>query len=330
MNISRRVFCGMALLAAGGPLGLPGRANASVPKIKVGVLKFGTVNWELDTIKHNGLDVANGVEVEIVYFAGEDASNVAMLAGEVDVIVSDWLWVSRQRSEGGDLTLVPYSTAVGAIMVKQDSAIKAVPDLVGKKIGVTGGPLDKSWLLIQGLARRDNGIDLAAESEVVFGAPALLSEKALSGELDAVLNFWHFCARLEANGFRRLVGAEDAAKALGASGPVSALGYVFHDKWASENTEAAMNFVRASAQAKKRLGESDAEWQRLAPIARAEGRELEVLRDRYREGIPKRPVAEEESDAAKLYEVLAELGGDKLVGEARKMAPGTFWAQLKT
>ncbi|MBP1888214.1 ABC transporter substrate-binding protein [Sinorhizobium mexicanum] len=330
MNISRRTLCAAALLAVASPLGFPALANPAVPKIRVGVLKFGTVNWELDTIKYNKFDAANGIDLEVVYFAGEDATNVAMLAGDLDVIVSDWLWVSRQRSQGEDLTLAPYSTAVGAIMVKEDALIRAIPDLVGKKIGVTGGSLDKSWLLIQGLARRDHKIDLTKESEIVFGAPPLLSEKAVSGELDAVLNFWHFCARLEANGFRRLIGADDAARALGASGPVSALGYVFHDKWANENPDVAMNFIKASAQAKKLLAQSDAEWQRLAPVVRAEGRELEVLRDRYREGIPNRPLAEEESDAAKLYDLLAELGGEKLVGEARHMAPGTFWAALKT
>ncbi|TIN59190.1 MAG: ABC transporter substrate-binding protein, partial [Mesorhizobium sp.] len=101
--------------------------------------------------------------------------------------------------------------------------------LKDKKIGVAGGPLDKSWLLIQALTRRDLGVDLSAASDIVFGAPPLISEKAIQGELDAVLNFWHFCARLEANGFRRLIGVNDAAKALGALGPVSALGYVFHD-----------------------------------------------------------------------------------------------------
>ncbi|MCB5204946.1 ABC transporter substrate-binding protein [Neorhizobium sp. T786] len=330
MSILRREFCGSALLAVASSLVMRGPAHAAAPKIRVGVLKFGTVNWELDTIKHHALDVANGVEVEVVYFAGEDATNVAILGGSVDVIVSDWLWVSRQRSQGAGLTLVPYSTAVGAIMVKQEAPLRGIPDLVGRKIGVTGGPLDKSWLLIQGLARRDYQIDLPEKSEILFGAPPLLSEKAATGELDAVLNFWHFCARLEANGFRRLIGAEEAATALGATGPVSALGYVFHDQWANEHLEAVMGFVQASAQAKKILAESDAEWQRLAPIVRAEGRELEVLRTRYREGIPGRPIAEEESDAARLYEVLAELGGDRLVGDARQMAPGTFWAGLKT
>lgn len=150
----------------------------------------------------------------------------------------------------------------------------------------------------------------------------------MQGELDAVLNFWHFCARLEANGFRRLIGADDAAKALGASGPVSALGYVFHDQWANDNPDAARGFVNASKQAKELLARSDDEWLRLAPLIHAEGKELEKLRDRYRQGIPRRPVAEEAGDAGKLYHVLAAIGGEKLVGRAPEMAPGTFWPEL--
>jgi NitT/TauT family transport system substrate-binding protein len=39
-------------------------------------------------------------------------------------------------------------------------------------------------------------------------------------------------------------------------------------------------------------------------------------------------VAEEEADAGKLYRVLAEIGGEKLVGSAPEMAPGTFWRGL--
>ncbi|MDQ2632491.1 MAG: ABC transporter substrate-binding protein [Pseudomonadota bacterium] len=327
MTISRR---DVIRLAAAAPLAAawPTSHALAATKVRIGVLKFGTVSWELDTLKHNRFDAAAGIDLDIVYFAGEDATNVALQAGEVDVIVSDWLWVSRLRSQGADLTLVPYSTAVGAIMVAQDSPIRALADLQEKKIGVAGGPLDKSWLLIQAQARRDHGLDLPAANEIVFGAPPLLSQKAMQGELDAVLSFWHFCARLEANGFRRLVGAEDAAAALGATGPVAALGYVFHDKWADENPDAAKGLVEASTRAKKLLASSDEEWQRLAPIVRAEGRELETLRDRYREGIPGRPAAEEEADAARLFRVLAEIGGEKLVGSAPEMAPGTFWRGL--
>ncbi|MDX8494116.1 ABC transporter substrate-binding protein [Mesorhizobium sp. VK22B] len=323
--ISRRETLRLAGLGTAAILGSHPIAASAASKVRIGVLKFGTVSWELDTLKEHKFDAANGIDLDVSYFAGEDATNVAILAGAIDVIVTDWLWVSRQRSTGGDVTLAPYSTAVGAIMVKDASPVRTIADLKGKKIGVAGGALDKSWLLIQALARRDHGLDLPAVNDVVFGAPPLISEKAIQGELDAVLNFWHFCARLEANGFRRLIGADDAEKALGASGPVSALGYVFQDKWANQNPDAIRGFLKASAQAKDILAKSDDEWLRLAPIVRAEGKELAKLRDRYREGIPRRPVAEEAADAGKLYRVLAGIGGERLVGGAPEMAPGTFW-----
>ncbi|BCM20719.1 ABC transporter substrate-binding protein [Mesorhizobium sp. J8] len=326
MMISRRETLRLAALGTAAVLGAQSIA-AAASKVRIGVLKFGTVSWELDTLKQHSFDAANGIDLDVVNFAGEDATNVAMLAGAIDIIVTDWLWVSRQRSEGGDVTLAPYSTSVGAIMVEDASPIRTIADLKGKKIGVAGGALDKSWLLIQALARRDHGLDLPAVTDVVFGAPPLISQKAIQGELDAALNFWHFCARLEAGGFRRLIGADGAQIALGASGPVSALGYVFHDKWANENPRAARGFLKASAQAKDLLARSDEEWLRLAPVIRADGKELAKLRDRYREGIPRRPVAEEAADAGKLYRVLAAIGGEKLVGSAPEMAPGTFWRE---
>lgn len=295
--------------------------------IRVGALKFGTVNWELDTIKHHRLDNKYGVNVEVRFFASEDATNVAMMAGDVDVIVSDWLWVSRQRSSGEDITLVPYSTSVGALMVRDDSPIKSLADLQGKKIGVAGGPLDKSWLILQGYAKSRLSLDLPAQSEIVYGTPPLLAEKAQQGELDGVLNFWNLCARLEANGFHQLISTNDAAKALGTAGKVSSLGYIFHEKWAAGHPEAIAGFVKASRDAKTLLGSSDEEWQRLAPVVKAQGRELEILRDRYREGIPARTIDEEEADAAKLYGVLAEFGGERLVGPGEGLAPGTFWRE---
>ncbi|RWF13999.1 MAG: ABC transporter substrate-binding protein, partial [Mesorhizobium sp.] len=142
MMISRRGT--LRLAALGTAAALVSKPSFATSKVRIGVLKFGTVSWALDTMKQHKFDTANGIGLEIVDFAGEDATNVAMLAGAIDSIVSDWLWVSRQRSEGVDLTLVPYSTAVGAIMVKEGAPIRTIIDLKGKKIGVAGGPLDKS------------------------------------------------------------------------------------------------------------------------------------------------------------------------------------------
>jgi len=194
-----------------------GAMAADLTPVKVGVLKFGTVNWELKALKNAGFDHANGIDLEIVPFAGGDATKIALQGGAVDIIVSDWLWVSRQRAEGVPLTFAPYSSSVGSLMVAGDSPVTSLGDVKGMKIGVAGGPLDKSWLLLQGMAKQDHGFDLAAENEIVFGAPPLLAEKTKQGELTAMLNFWHYCARLEAEGYKRVISAEDAAIALGAS-----------------------------------------------------------------------------------------------------------------
>ena len=211
-------------------------------------------------------------------------------------------------------------------MVPGDSPIRSLADIKGRKLGVAGGPLDKNWLMLQALARRDEGVDLAAEATLNFGAPPLLAEKALQGELDATLNFWQFCARLEAKGFRRLASGADAAKALGARGPVAAIGYVFHEKWAEAHKDAMLGFLRASKAAKALLATSDEEWQRLAPLVKAEDEAtLKTLMQRFREGIPSRPLAGEQEDAARLYEVLARLGGEKLVGPGKTLSPGTYW-----
>ena len=324
MRLLQKVVATAAVLVA--LSSLPAVAEET---IRLGVLKFGTVNWELTTIQRHGLDTQNGFTLEVLPLASGQAAKVALQAGEVDMIVSDWLWVSRQRSEGRPYTFVPFSASVGALMVPADSAIRDLGDLEGKKIAVAGGPLDKSWLLLRGLTQRRYGFDPAEESEAVFGAPPLLAKKAEQGEVDAVLNYWHYSARLEAKGFRRVIGANEAAMELGAKGPISAIGYVFDEKWAAQNTQAVRGFVQASRDAKELLRSSDAEWETLREMTGAkDDATLTALRDRFREGIPSRPLSEEMADTAEVYNFLAELGGEKLVGKAKTMAPGTFWPVL--
>jgi NitT/TauT family transport system substrate-binding protein len=225
-------------------LGLSVTVAASVAlageSVRVGVLKFGTVNWEIDTVRHYGLDRKNGIELDVVPLAGNEATRIALLSGAVDIIVSDWLFVSRQRAEGIPLAFVPYSTSIGAIMVPPGSDIKTLADLKGKTIGVAGGPLDKSWLMLRGLAEGKAGFDLAGQTTQAYGAPPLLAEKLRQGELDAALNFWHYNARLEAEGYRMLVSAQEAAATLGAKGDISAIGYVFNDAWANDNVESVL------------------------------------------------------------------------------------------
>ncbi|PWC39245.1 ABC transporter substrate-binding protein [Azospirillum sp. TSO35-2] len=318
-----------ALLAAAmaDPVRAAALPAAALPVVRAGVLKFGTVSWELDTVRANRFDEAAGIDLQLVELAGNPATQVALQAGGVDVIVSDWLWVSRMRSTGQALSFIPYSTAVGALVVPAGSPITGIGDLKGKRIGVAGSPLDKSWLLLKALAGDRHGLALdRGDAQPFFAAPPLLNRKLADGEMDAVLTYWPFAARLEAQGMRVLMTVSDMLTALGQPADVPSIGYVFREEWARANPAALAGFQAATARAKTLLAESDAAWQRLAPLMQAEDdATFRTLRDRYREGIPRRWGPAERDGAAKLYTLLAKLGGRELVGDAPTIAPGTFW-----
>jgi len=312
------------LLACLALAGAYGTANAE--PLRIAVLKFGTVNWELNVIRHHGLDSQEGIQLEIVELASTQATKVALQAESADLIVTDWLWVSAARRRGADFVYAPYSSAVGAVMVPPESTVRTLADLRGKKLGVAGGPLDKSWLILNAYARQSANLDLAEATEQAFGAPPLLAKKAEQRELAAVLNYWPYCARLEALGFRTLIGVTEASAGLGAHGQVAMIGYVFRESWAKRNASAIEGFLRAARRAREILARSDAEWQRIKPLTLAQDEAtLIALRRRYREGIPKAPAPKLRASTERLSALLAKVGGEDLTGPTGELAPGTFW-----
>ena len=303
-------------------LAAPARAADT---IRLAVQKTGTFSWELAAIRSAGLDKEAGLSLEGTELASTEAGKSAMRAGSADIILSDWLWVSRERGLGAKLTFYPYSSALGAVMVPANSPIKTLADLKGRKLAVAGGPIDKSWLLLQARMKQD-GIDLKSQATIVYGAPPLIAAKALDGEMDASLNFWNFSAQLEAKGFRRLTGIEDILPKLGAKGAVAAVGYVFDENWAASHRDAVARFIAMTRKAKELLATSDAAWDKVAPLTgTTDPALLKTYRDRYRDGIPRRSIDDEEKDARVLYRVLAEIGGRELVGPAAELDPGTFY-----
>jgi NitT/TauT family transport system substrate-binding protein len=300
--------------------------SAVAGTIKIGVLKFGTVNWELDVIKTNSLDKAEGLDLQSVDLANTGATTVALQAGAVDVIVTDWLWVTRQRAEGAPFTFVPFSASVGALMLPPNSTVTSLADLKGKKLGIAGGAVDKNWLVIRALAQERHGLELDTAVDKVFGAPPLLNEEILSGRLDGVINNWNFVAELEAKGYKKLLAVEDAQKELGIETQVPLLGYVFDESWAASHKDDVLALVRASRKAKDLLAQSDAEWQRLRPLMKApDDATFAALRDGFRRGIPAHWGEAERADAVKLFAVMAKLGGPELIGKSAELQPGTFW-----
>jgi NitT/TauT family transport system substrate-binding protein len=300
---------------------------AAADTVRIAAQKTGTLAWELAVVRAHGLDRQAGLDIVTADLATPEAGKIALRGGSADVIVSDWLWVSRERTLGSKLVFYPYSSAVGAVMAAPTAPIQTLADLKGRSLAVAGGPLDKSWLLLQAALKQD-GVELRTQASIAYGAPALLAAKTLRGEFDATLNYWNICADLEAKGLRRVGGIEDILPKLGARGASAMLGYAFDERWAAQNRDAVARFIAATRKAKEILASSDDEWQRIGPLAGvSDPAALKILRDRYRAGIPRRPIADEEADARILYGVLAQVGGADLVGPARELAPGTFYRE---
>jgi NitT/TauT family transport system substrate-binding protein len=300
-------------------------APAQAEKLRIALQKTGTLGWELAVIKAFGLDKEAKLDIDVTELASTDAGKIAIQGGGADLILSDWLWVARQRAQGQQLTFYPHSCAIGAVMTKNPE-IKNVSDLAGKTLGVAGGPLDKSWLMLKAYALKD-GVDLDKSATVLYGAPPLIAEKALQGEIDAALEFWNFAADLEAQGFARAIELTDVEKALGAKGCVVVTGYVFDEGFAARNKDALARFFAMTSKAKRLIATSDRAWGAVIAqrLASKDARTLDVYRKRYVAGAPQRPIAEEEADARTLYGALAAVGGEKLVGPGKTLDPGTFY-----
>ena len=294
--------------------------------LRVGTLRFGSVSWVIDTVRAHGFDKAHGITIEETPLANNEGAKIALSSGAVDMIVSDWVWVARQRAAGDKLTFIPYSSLVGAVLVPKDSPIKTLADLKGRKIGIVGGPLDKSWIFLRALALKDLQLDLDKVVERVFGAPPLLNEQLKSGRLDGVLTNWNFAARLEADGYRRVITVNDALRDLGIGQQIPLIGYVFKEDWAQAHPALVKAFAAANLDATHVLDTKDDEWQRLLAATGAESPAiLLALRDGYREGIPRAWGGLERAAAARAFQVMVDLGGQDLVGTNNQLEPGTFW-----
>ncbi len=303
---------------------MPGRGMAAVP-VRLTSVKFGSVSWVIETIRAEGIDKKQGLDLSIVEVANNPAAPVALLSGAADVIVSDWTWALRQRSRGNDLKFAPYSSALGSVMVPKDSPIKSLADLAGKKIGVAGTGIDKSWILLRAYSRKLLGKDIATLAEPVFGAAPLVTEEFRNGRVDAVLNFWTYAARLKAEGARELLTMADVIKGMDVTPTPALVGFIWSEKKVRDRAVPVDRLLAAVTDANAVLASSDAAWQRLRPLIKpASDAELIAIRDYYRSGITGSWGAADTAAAEKLTNLLIELGDTELVGDGTHFDQNLF------
>lgn len=304
---------------AGGLASLTGSAR----EVKLGTLQFGTVQWIASVIERHRLDARHGIELKSNVLANTDAGRVALMAGSADIVTSDWIFVATQRAAGTKLCFAPFSSSLGGLMVAASSPIRSLADLPRRRLGVAGGPVDKSWLIVRAATKAKAGFDPAEAADVVYGAPPLLNAKLMQGELDAVLTYWNFAARLETSGYRQVVSVSDCVRDLGMPASMCLLGFVFHEDWGRKNREAIDGFLAATAAAEDLMARDDAVWQEIRPVMNAPDDPLfDNFRQRFRDGIAHPSAEAQEHGATLLFDVLRRAGG---TNGLQQLPSGIFW-----
>lgn len=320
----RTLLTGTASLAAAGLL--PGCGSERAAKgLRLATVKYGSLNWLVQTILANKLHEKAGLELSIVEVANNQGGPVALLSDEADVVVSDWPWAMRQRSLGERLYFSPYSQTLGAVVVRTDGGINKLEDLKGKRLGVAGSSIDKSWLLLRAYTRKVTGTDMVELAEPVFGSPPLLSEEFRNGRLDGVLNFWTYTARLMGEGHRRLVGMKEILAGLDVEPVPSLVGFVWKQQTAAQRGSEIDTFFKVVQEGNQVLATKDAAWEDIRHLVRPKSdAEFAAIKAAYRSGIPTPWTPEQTASAQRLFDLLVKLGETKLVGAGTKFDPKLF------
>ena len=104
------------------------------------------------------------------------------------------------------------------------------------------------------------------------------------------------------------------------------MGFVFPASLARDEPALMQGFAKAVQKAQRILLDSNEEWDRIRPLMRAaDDEEFRLLRDRYREGVPRSWNQAAREDARKLFEIVRETGGEEVTGPGVPFDPKAFW-----
>ena len=105
------------------------------------------------------------------------------------------------------------------------------------------------------------------------------------------------------------------------------MGWVFDKEWAEKNSDLIRAFLDSSFQTKEILLNQLEIWEGLKKKMKADQDDVlfTTLRDAYRDGIVEEFTKDHTLSASEVFSVMASIGGEKLVGSAKKLDPETFW-----
>ena len=287
--------------------------------VRVGLQASGTFSWVVHAMEYFGIDEEFGLTLEPVTYASKQATELALRAGEVDVVVDDFVGAVTMRNNGIPVRAIyPYSAATGGVVVRADSDIQTVADLEGKTIAASSLD-DKSLLILRALTTSRYGFDPQADGETLQAAPPLMSELLAKGEIDAAIPYWHFVARMTGGGeYRDIEMVTNMLEELGLRSDLPILVVVGRD---GADPEALRTFLAAMNEATQRMKADEGPfWQSVLDeelYSLPDPSLFPAVRERWEAGLPDAWDQEMIDGLVELVDRLVAVAGAEVVGVER-------------
>ncbi len=299
--------------------GLTAGALAQSPQhtIRVGQQATGTFSWITHAIDYYDLDTLYGLDIQEETYASKPATQLALQAGEVDVVVDDFIGAVVMRNAGVPVRAIyPFSSATGGVVVAADSDIQSIEDLRGRTIA-TASLGDKSVLILRALAISEYGFDPQVDGTVMQAAAPLMQGLLDNGEIDAALPFWHFVARMEASGdYRDVMVVSEMLDQLGFRDDLPILVVVGRDGADPAAVTAFLSAMQDAIELMK-ADSNDGIWQSILDnelYSLPDASLFPGVRARWEAGIPAEWTQEQIDQLVTLVDQLVEVAGPDLVG----------------
>jgi len=285
--------------------------------IRVGLQSTGTFSWVAHAMEYFNVPGSYGVTIEPIMYATKQASELALRAGEVDIVVDDFVGAVQMRERGVPVQVIyPYGKAVGGVVVPADSDVQTVADLRGKTVAAASLD-DKSLLILRALTSTKYGFDPQVDGQTLDAAPWLMTGLMDSGDIDAGIPYWHFVSRMTYNGeYRDVMMVSDMLAELGLRSDLPILVLVARDELdASLKTTFIEMMLDTTAQ--MAAAPRDGFWQSVLDeelYSLPDPSAFPEVIERWVAGLPDGWTDEQITGLSELVEQLIEIAGSELVG----------------
>ena len=301
-------------------------ASSQLPVLRVGVLTYGTLNWELDIAKQDAPEDV-GYQLELVPLGSPQALTIALQGGAVDMIIGDWLWAARQHLHQREFYFYPYSTAAGTLIASPALSNQSIKALDGKTLGIAGGKANKNYILYRAYALKQFNVDIASNTTIKFAAPPMLNSLLKRGDIDAVLTFWHYAAVLTNDNYTPMLTMQDILNSFGIQKEVPVLGWLFKREWGDQHAELVNAFLQRSYAIRSMLNKQDDMWKNIDSFTSKYPASVHpALISAYRAGIPTRWGPATWQDMQTILRVIKQYDdAQTLTGQLDTLPTSLFW-----